>query len=264
MLVTDCYSAYDAQPARGQTEMPWPSDPDCAGIGEGRACQIYGWRYFTDIQTWVTRGCRAHRRRGGSQAETWPRKRRGCVRNSNGWKRREAIDHDKGAPLEQVARYGTEWLTFLDNPRAAHRQSGRTTAEAVGHSSQKSHLAIADLGWDAHRTARLMTVKETAKQHGHRVLEFFYRLAVDPDSVRAATSLQRPVIPSTALLGPRPRCGTWTMLQRRDASTVGCAAGADSTGGTREAADYFFCRTIACDIWHCPRGFGKSALLRAS
>ena len=28
--------------------------------------------------------------------------------------------------------------------------------------------------------ARLMTVKETAKQHGHRVLDFFYRLATDP------------------------------------------------------------------------------------
>ena len=25
-----------------------------------------------------------------------------------------------------------------------------------------------------------MTVKETAKQHGHRVLDFFYRLTVDP------------------------------------------------------------------------------------
>jgi transposase len=27
--------------------------------------------------------------------------------------------------------------------------------------------------------ARLMTVKETAKQHGHRVLDFFFRLATD-------------------------------------------------------------------------------------
>ena len=112
---------------------------------------------------------------------------------------------DKGRTLQgRLRRYGTEWLTFLDNPRVPptnNRAEQLLRQLVILRKVTFGHRSLAG----AHCTARLMTVKETAKQHGHRVLEFFYRLAVDPTLVRAATSLQRPAIPSTAL-GPRPRC----------------------------------------------------------
>jgi transposase len=79
----------------------------------------------------------------------------------------------------RLRRYSAEWLVFLDDPRVppTNNRAEQLLRQLVilrkltfGHRSQAG----------ARITARLMTVKETAKQHGHRVLDFFYRLAVAP------------------------------------------------------------------------------------
>ena len=63
VLVTDCYSGYDAHTARAKqkclahltrTARDWQK----VVLPDSRA-----WQFFEDIQTWVTRGCRLHRLR---------------------------------------------------------------------------------------------------------------------------------------------------------------------------------------------------------
>jgi hypothetical protein len=180
VLVTDCYSAYDAQPARAKQKCLAHLTRTARDWQKVVPVESMAWRYFTDIQTWVTRGCRAHRRRErltgrDLAAETaWLRKEQQRLETT------EAIDHDKGRTLQgRLRRYGTEWLTFLDNPRVPptnNRAEQLLRQLVILRKVTFGHRSLAG----AHRTARLMTVKETAKQHGHRVLEFFYRLAVDP------------------------------------------------------------------------------------
>ena len=92
----------------------------------------------------------------------------------------DALDHDKARRLQgRLCRYRDEWLTFLDDPRVPptnNRAEQLLRQLVILRKLTFGHRSLAG----AHRTARLMTVKETAKQHGHRVLDFFYRLAVDP------------------------------------------------------------------------------------
>jgi transposase len=179
VLVTDCYSGYDAHPARAKqkclahltrTARDWQKvvPPKSAAS-----------RFFTNIQTWVTRACRLHRQRDKLSrkelaAETaWLRKEQQRLETTG-------LDHDKARTLQgRLCRYRHDWLVFVDDPRVppTNNRAEQLLRPLVilrkvtfGHRNAES----------AKRTARLMTVKETAKQHGHRVLDFFYRLAAEP------------------------------------------------------------------------------------
>jgi transposase len=78
---------------------------------------------------------------------------------------------------ERINRYAECWLVFLDDPRVppTNNQAERCLRPLVilrkitfGH---RTHSG-------ATRMARLMTIKETAKRHGRRALEVYYRLAM--------------------------------------------------------------------------------------
>ena len=87
------------------------------------------------------------------------------------------LTHDKAATLqERINRYADCWLVFLDDPRVppTNNHAERCLRPLVilrkitfGHRTRSG----------ATRMARLMTIQETAKRHGRRVLEVFYRLA---------------------------------------------------------------------------------------
>jgi hypothetical protein len=175
-LVTDCYSAYDAQGAKAKqkclshlarTARDWqkftsPDSPE--------------YRFFQSVQEWVKRGCDFHRRRERlspreqADEKAWLRTELGRLQNC-------PLDHDKATTLqERINRYADCWLVFLDDPRVppTNNHAERCLRPLVilrkitfGHRTRSG----------ATRMARLMTIQETAKRHGRRALDVLYRLA---------------------------------------------------------------------------------------
>jgi transposase len=175
-LVTDCYSAYDAQGAKAKqkclahlarTARDWqklvPTDsPD--------------YRFFKRVRKWVTRGCDFHHGRQQLSARKQA--------EEMAWLRAElrrlqkcSLSHEKAVTLqERISRYEDCWLVFLDDPRVppTNNHAERCLRPLVilrkitfGH---RTHLGATIL-------ARLMTIQETAKRHGRRALDVLYRLA---------------------------------------------------------------------------------------
>ena len=175
-LVTDCYSAYDAQGAKAKqkclshlarTARDWQklTAADSAdyrffesGPGVGEA----GLRLSSPPRAPL--GRRASRRNGLVAAEL--KRLQSCP-----------LDHEKAITLqERINRYAECWLVFLDDPRVppTNNHAERCLRPLVilrkitfGH---RTHSG-------ATRMARLMTIQETAKRHGRRVLDVLYRLA---------------------------------------------------------------------------------------
>jgi transposase len=180
VLVSDCYSGYDAQPARAKqkclahltrTARDWQK----VVPADSAAC-----RFFADVQAWVTRACRLHRKREQLTSREWTVGADGLRKEQKRLETTHTLDHDKARTLQgRLSRYRDEWLVFLDDPRVPptnNRAEQLIRQLVILRKITFGHRSL----WGAQRTARLMTVKETAKQHGHRVLDFFYRLAVEP------------------------------------------------------------------------------------
>jgi hypothetical protein len=177
-LVTDCYSAYDAQGAKAKqkclahlarTARDWQKltkhgSPD--------------YRFFDEIKNWVKRGC------AYAQSTKLSKKKH---REESAWLRRKQkrllnyeLSHEKAVTLqERIRRYEDCWLVFLDDARvpATNNHAERCLRPLVilrkitfGHRTRTGAVAM----------ARLMTAKETAKRYGRRVLDIFYRLCTMP------------------------------------------------------------------------------------
>jgi len=178
-LVTDCYSAYDAQGAAAKqkclahlarTARDWrklttPGSPE--------------YRFFDAIKSFVKRGCAfAHER------DTWSRKKQA---EEIAWLRRKLkrlmnyeLSHDKALTLqERIKRYQDCWLVFLDDPRVppTNNSAERCLRPLVilrkvtfGHRTRTAAVAM----------ARIMTIKETAKRHGRKVLDILYQMWTKP------------------------------------------------------------------------------------
>ena len=178
-LVTDCYSAYDAQGAQAKqkclshlarTARDWQKLSE-AGSAD--------YRFFDAIKSWVKRGCEFQRKR--------PQLSRKKQAEEMAWLRRKlqrlmgcALNHEKARTLqERIKRYRDCWLVFLDDPRVppTNNHAERCLRPLVilrkitfGHRTHAGAQAM----------ARIMTVKETAKRHGHKVLDVFYRMFTRP------------------------------------------------------------------------------------
>lgn len=131
------------------------------------------------MKTWGTRGCRFQRNRTQVAA--------GESAQEQAWIRAElehlvtcALDHDKALTLQQrMVKHHDEWLVFLDNPAVppTNNLAERALRPLVilrkitlGHRSASG----------AHRMAPIITVQETAKRHGRRPSDIFYRLSTRP------------------------------------------------------------------------------------
>ena len=178
-LVTDCYSAYDAQGAKAKqkcfshlarTARDWQQLTERGTLA---------YRFFDDIKTWVKRGCEFHRQR-----DQLSRKQRV---EEIAWLRRKLqrllsceLDHAKARTLqERIRRYRDCWLVFLDDPRVppTNNHAERCLRPLVilrkitfGHRTHAGAVAM----------ARIMTIKETAKRHGRRAIDVFYRMFTIP------------------------------------------------------------------------------------
>ena len=90
------------------------------------------------------------------------------------------LSHGKALTLqERIKRYRDCWLVFLDDPRVppTNNHAERCLRPLVilrkitfGHRTHAGAQAM----------ARIMTVKETAKRHGRKMLDVFYRMFTRP------------------------------------------------------------------------------------
>jgi transposase len=176
-LVTDCYSAYDAQGAKAKQKCLPHLARTARAWQKLTSSDSPDYRFFESVQGWVKRGCDFHRRR---QRLSW---RKQAVEKT--WLREELqrlqscpLTHDKASTLqERINRYADCWLVFLDDPRVppTNNHAERCLRPLVilrkitfGHRTRSG----------ATRMARLMTIQETAKRHGRAALDVFYRLAM--------------------------------------------------------------------------------------
>ena len=176
-LVTDCYSGYFAHTAGAKQK--------CLAHVARRA---HDWQrlvkegsaehtFFEEVKQWVKRGCEFHRRRGLKELSSAE------LAAEASWLRQELLrlencplEHDKALTLQaRLLRHHGEWLVFVDDPRVppTNNLAERKLRPLVvlrkitfGHRSEAG----------AKRMAKIMTVKETAKAHGHKASEFFYYL----------------------------------------------------------------------------------------
>jgi transposase len=175
-LVTDCYSAYDAQGAKAKQKCLAHLARTARDWQKLTSADSADYRFFESVREWVKRGCDFHRGR--------ERLSEGEQADEKAWLRAELkrlqdcpLNHEKAVTLqERINRYAECWLVFLDDPRVppTNNHAERCLRSLVilrkitfGH---RSHSG-------ATRMARLITIQETAKRHGRRALEVFYRLA---------------------------------------------------------------------------------------
>jgi transposase len=182
-LVTDCYSAYDAHGAKAKQKCLSHLARTARDWQKLTATGSPANQFFEAIKTWVQGGCEFHRRRDRlsppQQAEAKSRLRRELERLQSC-----PVEHAKAATLqERIRRYADCWLVFLDDPRVppTNNHAERCLRPLVilrkitfGHRTRQG----------AQRMAWIMTVKETAKRHGRRVIDVLHRLCTQfPDRV---------------------------------------------------------------------------------
>jgi hypothetical protein len=133
--------------------------------------------FVEDVKQWVKRGCQFHRQRGLNELS--PK----ALTTESVWLRAELsrlegclLDHEKALTLQaRLQRHHDEWLVFVDDPRVppTNNLAERKLRPLVvlrkvtfGHRTETG----------ARRLAKIMTVQETAKTHGHKASDFFYYL----------------------------------------------------------------------------------------
>jgi transposase len=180
-LVTDCYCGYTAHTAGakqkclahiGRTARDWQKLTEAESVD---------FVFFEDVKEFVKRGCMFYRLRAQgklSDAEQAAEKQ---------WLRDELerlqtcdVNHEKAITLQaRLIRHQGEWLVFLDDARVppTNNLAERALRPLVvlrkitfGHRSKAG----------ATRMAKIMTVGETARRHGHRPSEIFYELLTRP------------------------------------------------------------------------------------
>lgn len=180
-LVTDCYAGYEAHVAKAKQKCQAHLARTARDWQKLTARGSTAHQFFEDVKQFVKRGCAFHRRRAAgllSCAEqdaekTWLRAELARLESC-------PVDHDKAVTLQRrVVKHHDEWLVFLDDPRVppTNNLAERALRPLVvlrkitfGHRTQSG----------AERMARILTVQETAKRHGRKASEIFYRLLTQP------------------------------------------------------------------------------------
>ena len=180
-LVTDCYSGYSASAAGAKQKCLAHLARTARDWQKLTELDSADYAFFEDIQQFVKRGCRFYRRR---REKKLSRKKQEAEK---AWLREELqrlqtgdVIHEKAVTLQaRLLTHCGEWLVFLDDPRVppTNNLAERALRPLVvlrkitfGHRS--------DAG--ARRMAKIMTVGETARRHGHRASDIYYELMARP------------------------------------------------------------------------------------
>ena len=178
-LVTDCYSGYEAQQASAKqkclahlarTARDWQK------LTEKRSAD---YKFFDRVVQWVKKGCNYHQKQANWSAST---RRRHCS-----WLERELellqrlkLKHEKAATLQgRIIKHTDCWLVFVKDTRVppTNNLAERTLRPLV----IMRKICFGNRNRDGgQRLAKIMSVKDTARRHGHNPLRVFYRLFTQP------------------------------------------------------------------------------------
>jgi hypothetical protein len=181
VLTTDCYAAYERHHARAKqkclahlrrTAKDWREAVPSASVAS---------TFFSAIIACVARACALARAR--PETGVWTRQQQLEV----AWLQSELdrletmlVDHELAEQLQnRLKKHHAEWLVFLDH-------AGVAPTNNLAERSLRSLVILRKLTFGnrspggAERVSCYMTVIETAKRQGHRVLDFLRRLFTQP------------------------------------------------------------------------------------
>ena len=180
-LVTDCYAGYEAHSAGAKQKCQAHLARTARDWQKLTTAGSADFAFFEAIREFVQNGCRFHRLRGNGELteaqqvaeKIWLRER---LQQLIAYQ----VSHEKALTLQKrILKHQHEWLVFLDDPQVppTNNLAERALRPLVvlrkitfGHRSEAGAI----------RMARLMTVAETAKRHGHRPSDIYYRLFTQP------------------------------------------------------------------------------------
>ncbi len=176
-LVTDCYSGYAASAAGAKQKCLAHLARRAHDWQKLTAANSADFAFFEDIKQFVKRVCNFHRLRSeGKLSDLQQVLDKTCLREELSRLETCPVSHEKAIILQaRLLRHAGEWLVFLDDPRVppTNNLAERALRPLVvlrkitfGHRS--------DAG--AERMAKLMTVGETARRHGHRASDIYFEL----------------------------------------------------------------------------------------
>lgn len=180
-LVTDCYAGYEAHVAKAKQKCLSHLARTARDWQKLTASDSTAHQFFEDVKQFVKRGCEFHRRRTAGQLsceeqqaeKTWLHAELARLESC-------PVDHDKAVTLQQrILKYHDEWLVFLEDPRVPPTNNLAERALrplVVLRKITFGHRTPAG----AQRMAQIMTVQETAKRHGRKAIDIFYRLLTQP------------------------------------------------------------------------------------
>jgi transposase len=179
-LVTDCYSGYEAQEAGAKqkclahlarTARDWQKL-----VEDKRSADF---KFFERIRAWVKRACDYHKKQS-DWAKATRKKHLRWLEQELQLLQKVNLKHEKAITLQaRLAKHSSDWLAFTRDSRVppTNNLAERTLRPLVimrkicfGHRSRDG----------GRRMATLMTVKDTARRHGHNPLRLFYRLFTQP------------------------------------------------------------------------------------
>lgn len=176
-LVTDCYAGYEAHMAGAKQKCLSHLARTAHDWQKLTTAGSNDFAFFEAIREFVRTGCRFHRLRNNGELTAAQQT------SEKIWLRERLhqliafpVSHEKALTLQKrILKHQHEWLVFLDDPRVppTNNMAERALRPLVvlrkitfGH---RSHAGAVRMG-------RLMTVAETAKRHGHRPSDIYFRL----------------------------------------------------------------------------------------
>jgi hypothetical protein len=180
-LVTDCYAGYSASAAGAKQKCLAHLARTARDWQKLTEAGSQDFAFFEDIKQFVKRGCSFHRlRRKGKLSDDEQATEKAWLREEQSRLETCLVTHEKALTLQaRLLKHSGEWLVFLDDPRVppTNNLAERALRPLVvlrkitfGHRS--------DAG--AQRMAKLMTVGETARRHGHRASDIYFELYTRP------------------------------------------------------------------------------------
>ena len=180
-LVTDCYCGYTASAAGAKQKCLAHLARQAHDWQKLTEADSADFAFFEDIKQFVKRGCRFHRRR----REKKPSRKKQAAEIA--WLRAELarletcdVSHEKAITLQaRLLRHPGEWLVFLDDPRVP--PTNNLAERALRPLVVLRKITFGSRSDDgATRMAKLMTVAETARRHGHRASDIYFELYTRP------------------------------------------------------------------------------------
>lgn len=180
-LVTDCYSGYFASAAGAKqkclahlarTARDWQKLTETGSDD---------FRFFEDVRRFVKRACFFHRQRAAGQlSERGQAKEIKWLRAEQARLETVLVVHEKAVTLQaRLLNHTGQWLVFLDDPRVPPTNNlAERALRPLVVLRKITFGSRSDAG--AARMAKLMTVAETARRHGHRPSNIYFELYTRP------------------------------------------------------------------------------------